>query len=428
MSPLLHLGRRRLRSLMGLSLTLIAIAPLISAADEGEAANVENGTLIEPAAPRDVHASLVEPEEAAAPAAQISETEEATQPSSATEAIRERYPNRMVNIERHVVQDADGNYCNHGTWTQWDEQGRLIARGEYQDGKRQGKWFRWYLAGQAALFSEPALKGFERPFGTEAEFVAGELHGDWKVFDAKRRPICSWQFENGERQGRSLWYLPSGQLRQEVEFKHGQMHGDLRQTDSEGNLVVRERYIDGHRLAMEVKYHAANKKKSEGEMLFAATYSEVKYDWWTGNGEVIPPPKGEVNQRHGQWTWWYPNGQIQLQGRYEYDQPIGKFAWWYANGQRQLEGEYVGGQQHGKYVWWYETGQKQREGEYCVGVPTGNWMQWTAEGRIVQTEEYQAKVVDRPAPSQEAAPQPVVSQAKPSVQTGAKSAKGRVKR
>jgi antitoxin component YwqK of YwqJK toxin-antitoxin module len=318
------------------------------------------------------------------PSADSAETADA----DGTEVIHERFPNRRVKIERHVAQDADGNYFNQGAWRQWDEQGRLVARGEYRDAKRHGKWFRWYDAKQAELFSEPAYRGFERPFGTEVELVAGELHGAWKVFDAKKRPVCTWQFENGERHGQSLWYLPGGQVRQEVNFKHGQMDGDLRQLNAEGKMAVRERYVEGRRLGREVKYHSANKKKSEGEMVFAETYAGMHYDWWTGSAEVVPAAKDRVNHRQGHWTWWYPNGQKQLEGRYENDQPAGKFTWWYSNGQRQLEGEYISGQQNGKFVWWYPAGQKQREGGYAMGVPVDNWRHWTAEGKIVQTEDY----------------------------------------
>src|SRR5438045_1411801 len=41
------------------------------------------------------------------------------------ETIQERYPNRTVKVERQVIQDSAGNYINHGTWSQWDERGRL---------------------------------------------------------------------------------------------------------------------------------------------------------------------------------------------------------------------------------------------------------------------------------------------------------------
>ena len=416
---------------LGLLMSLGAYSiPTMAEEPEALAEFTADASPIEPATPRDVAELLSDAdaiaEDTAEDAGQESEgdtsgeTSETTRDADGTEVINERFANRMVKIERHVAQDSEGNYFNQGRWTQWDEKGNLIAQGDYQDGKRHGKWFRWYSSKQAELFSEPAYKEFTLPLGSEADFVAGELHGDWTVFDAKKRLVCVWRFENGTRQGRSVWYAPSGHVRQEVNFQNGQMHGELRQTGADGRLAVRERYVDGHRLANEVSYHAPGKKKSAGEMLFALTYSEIKYDWWTGNGEVIPAPKGQDDQRHGRWTWWYPNGQKQLEGAYQYDQPIGNFTWWFSNGQRQLAGEYVGGQQHGKFIWWYETGQKQREGNYATGVPVGNWAQWTTAGRIVQTEDYQGKTDDRLAMPEELSPAAPARLQQPPVRIGAR--------
>ena len=189
--------------------------------------------------------------------------------SNGPEVIHERFPSRRVKIERYVAQDDDGNYYNQGSWIQWDEKGRVIARGNYQNGKRHGKWFRWYDGQTPDLFSGQDFQVFQRPFGTTAEFVSGQLDGEWKVFDAKKRPVCDWTFANGLRDGRSVWYTHDGQVRQEVNFKKGQMDGELRQTDADGKLVVRERYLDGRRVTLEVANHPNGQKKSQGEMLCA---------------------------------------------------------------------------------------------------------------------------------------------------------------
>src|SRR5688572_22370325 len=80
--------------------------------------------------------------------------------STQTEIIRERYPNTAIKIERHVGQDADGNYFNHGLYTHFDEKGRVIGTGEFRQGKRQGKWQRWFAANEGPMFSGPMFKEF----------------------------------------------------------------------------------------------------------------------------------------------------------------------------------------------------------------------------------------------------------------------------
>lgn len=41
---------------------------------------------------------------------------------------------------------TNGFYKNsklHGTWTSYDEEGKKIAMGQYENGKKVGKWFFW---------------------------------------------------------------------------------------------------------------------------------------------------------------------------------------------------------------------------------------------------------------------------------------------
>ena len=44
-------------------------------------------------------------------------TESTVEGTGGVEVIRERFPNSAVKVERHVTQDAEGNYYNHGLWT-----------------------------------------------------------------------------------------------------------------------------------------------------------------------------------------------------------------------------------------------------------------------------------------------------------------------
>src|ERR1700690_932311 len=126
----------------------------------------------------------------------------ADEAANGVEVIRERFPNSTVKVERHVTQDAEGNYYNHGLWTEWDEKGRLVGSGEYRYGKRQGRWLRWYGQSDAAIFSGPLYKDFTPPFVGEATFEDGVLNGAWKIFDSKNRKVSEWEFDHGDRNGK----------------------------------------------------------------------------------------------------------------------------------------------------------------------------------------------------------------------------------
>jgi antitoxin component YwqK of YwqJK toxin-antitoxin module len=306
------------------------------------------------------------------------------------EVIRERYPNSTVRIERHVTQDAEGNYYNHGLWTEWDEKGKLVGSGEYRYGKRQGRWLRWYGQSDASMFNGPLYKDFQPPFVGEATFEDGVLNGTWKVFDSKNRKVSEWEFDHGDRNGKSVWYYPSGQKHREVDYRQGQIDGEVMEWGADYKLTSREKYVEGRRLSAQVDYYSPGQKRAEGWILYAKENTKSNYDFWEGIATTQVVGTEGVNQRHGLWTWWHKNGQKQMEGRYEADQPVGKFTWWYPNGQKQLQGEYVAGKQQGKFIWWHPTGQKQLEGAYLAGVLTGKWTRWNAEGHVVEVGDYTA--------------------------------------
>jgi uncharacterized protein len=308
------------------------------------------------------------------------------------EVIRERFPNSAVKVERHVTQDAEGNYYNHGLWTQWDEKGRLVGSGEYRYGKRHGRWLRWYGPTEAQMLSGPLYKDFQAPFVAEATFEDGVLHGTWKILDSKTRKVCDWEFDHGERSGKSVWYYPSGLKRREVDYRQSEIDGEVVEYSAEQpqKVTLREKYVDGRRLAAQVDNYAPGQKRAEGWILYAKEITKSNYDFWNGVASIQVTGTEGQNQRHGLWTWWHKNGQKQMEGRYEADLPIGKFTWWYANGQKQLQGEYIAGKQNGKFTWWHASGQKQLEGGYVAGQLTGKWTRWNGEGHVVEVGDYTA--------------------------------------
>jgi len=316
--------------------------------------------------------------------------EQATAPLE-TEVIHERYPNGSVRVERHVTQDAQGNYFNHGPWTMWDQQGRLIAGGEFRHGKRHGKWVREFKANEGELFQTPLYKQFTAPFTSEASFVEGELHGAWDIHDFNRRPVSSWEFNRGRRHGKSVWFYPSGKSMREAEFEHDGPVGMLKEWDAGGKLAVDQRYVDGRRLAMQTEWFAPKQKKTEGYYLFARDITRATFDWWRGIARVETTGKESHDERHGLWAAWDRNGQKVLEGNYQHDVPVGVFTWWHNNGQKSIQGSYRDGLQDGKWTWWHANGQKQIEGDYVLGEQSGRWSWWNPDGQVAESTIYASR-------------------------------------
>jgi antitoxin component YwqK of YwqJK toxin-antitoxin module len=305
-------------------------------------------------------------------------------PSSDHEVIRERYPNRNVKVERYVIQDADGNYVNHGSWTMWDEQGRVMGSGEYQQGKRQGSWVRNFNPGEAEILSGPLAKLFTAPFAATATFEDDLLNGKWTVVDAKGSVVIDWSFRQGKRHGKCVWHYPNGELWRSVEYIDGEPNGDFNEWSPEGELIASEKYVAGAREMPQVEFHSPGVKKTEAQFLMAKEITEVTIDWWKGVYKIKVVETEGKDQRHGAWTTWHKNGQIASEGHYKFDRPDGVFTFWHANGQKAIEGAYDDGVQCGRWTWWHENGQKSIQGGFDRGEQVGAWAWWQVDGKLTE--------------------------------------------
>ena len=305
-----------------------------------------------------------------------------------SEIVRERFPNRQVKIERHVSQDEYGNYINHGSWKQWDEQGNLVAQGEFKMGERSGVWHRWHRRDESPLFTQVPYNQYQGPFISQAKFTEGKLDGHWIVFDAQQNKISDWAFQDGDRHGPSVWWYSNGRKMRELDYAEGDVDGFAREWSPEGKETADDKYVKGHKIASKTSYHSAAQKKAEGTYLFAKVVRQTEDQWWDAKPATFTREGKDV--KHGVWTSWYPNGQEHIRGEYRNDLEVGKFTWWYSNGQKALEGLYREGKPDGRWVWWHENGQKATQGDYELGSLAGRWMGWTTDGKLVRQEEHDA--------------------------------------
>jgi len=318
------------------------------------------------------------------PATEESSPADVADKGVAAEVIHERFPNRSVKVERHVVQDASGNYVNHGTWTMFDEKGRTVGCGDFRYGERNGLWTRWHPAGGKDMFSQVPYKHFQAPFVSEVTYDNGRPHGKWTVYDNKDRKCSEFAFEHGERQGKSVWYYPNGEKMREIDFTAGQLDGHWQEWGPNKSLTMNEAYQSGRRLAKKVETYPNGKTKSDGTYLFAREVLKHTYDWWNGTVTTTSAKEGK-DQRHGAYTAWHKNGQKSEEGHYLNDLPVGKFTWWFANGQLSIEGQFDSGDRDGAWTWWHENGQKAVSGEFVKGVEIGKWTWWKEDGKVANS-------------------------------------------
>ncbi|MEO8498097.1 MAG: hypothetical protein ABI614_23775, partial [Planctomycetota bacterium] len=262
-------------------------------------------------------------------------------PSEGGELITERYPNRAVRLQRYVIQDADRNYVNHGSWMMLDPAGQMISQGEYRNGKQQGPWL------QIMRELPKVDPGFKAPFTSQAEFDSGELHGTWTIIDSQQHVVGSWQFSRGKLDGAATTWYPNGQQRREMTFAHGIPDGESTAWKPDGQILAREFYRDGKQLVPVVTWHDRQQKESEGWLVRSNFTIHANVDWWSGKIEITREEAAGKDLKTGKWTEWYANGTVKFEGTFENGGAVDQHVWWHPNGQKMLAGTYESGVQEG---------------------------------------------------------------------------------
>ena len=298
------------------------------------------------------------------------------------ETITERYPNRAVRLQRQVNQDENRNYVNHGTWSMYDLQARVIAQGEYRLGKQVGPWMR--------IMSNfpPAEPHFRPPFTSQAEFEDGELNGAWTITDAQQRPVASWHFSQGQLHGVATTWYPTGQQQREMHFAHGVPDGDASAWKQDGTLLAKEFYRNGKQYVPVVTWHDQQQKESEGWTIRSNFTIHSNFNWWEGTVEITRVETSGEDAKTGLWTEWYPDGSTRYTGSFADGVPVGQHTWWHTNGQKMLIGSYKSGLAEGLWTRWHDNGHRHEEGTYLAGTRQGNWTEWSNAGQIVDVHDH----------------------------------------
>ena len=303
------------------------------------------------------------------------------------EKIVQRYPDGKPQIEREVIQDADGNYVNDGTWLVLARQAErsIIASGEYRLGVMHGIWQRQHTAETSGLFATKPFSLFKGPFLSVATFDQGKLEGMWTLSDAYERKMFEVPYHNGQRAGVATWWYPSLNKMREVTFNAGVLNGHLKEWDEDDKLTRDEEYVDGRRVVRNVTFYRPQQKETENYFLDAKLTTDGEDNWWAAQ----PAPLVSAGQRlqHGPALAWYDSGLPKMKGQFADGERVGRFTWWHANGNKQLEGAYEKGQKVGSWSWWHENGMKSIEGAFEANREVGEWRWWDVDGKLEHKEQ-----------------------------------------
>lgn len=234
------------------------------------------------------------------------------------------------------VVDSDGR--RQGRWVRYYEHGTVMYDGRFRDGYPDGLFVRFY--GNGMRQSELAYSDS----GTVADAVIYHPNG----FVAAR--------------GRYVNRMKVGEWEFYSRF-------------SDGYVMVREWYEDNMRNGVSVKMY------EDGVVAERITYRN--------------------DTASGEWTKFYNSGSINLRTNVVDGMVDGRFEAWFDNGQLQFSGMYVNDRREGRWLIYGRDGALRYELNYSGGVTTDRGMDVDVDGYLDALERDAGKIPD---PEQEDVP------------------------
>ncbi len=189
---------------------------------------------------------------------------------------------KLINVKEYTPQSIllgvglfDENGQRTGEWKLYDEYWEYFyAKGNYKDGKMDGKWTYFYLNGSV------------------------EMEG----FFNKDKPDREW-----------VWFYQDGKKKREESYLKGKLEGPYVEYDTLENVILKGEYFDDARIG--TWFYGVGDIIEEGNYELGEKDGEWKHYYAeTGKLRFIGSyRKGDPDGTH---KWFFPNGNIELIGDY----------------------------------------------------------------------------------------------------------------
>jgi antitoxin component YwqK of YwqJK toxin-antitoxin module len=272
-------------------------------------------------------------------------------------AYKEWYPNGQQRIDAHVIggtadvaQGSQHDWLFDGISQVWDEQGRLLAKIPYRQGRLEGTSVYFYPSGQVEKELPYRQHLFE---GAAIEYHPnGRLRSKTNYRQGVKQGLSLGYFESGQEAWieeytddlilKAVYYDPMGRTISEIEdgsgfrsifengflsllvqIRQGSPEGGVKQYTPKGDLLGIYHIKNGKKHGEEISYFLPNERLEAGK----EPLPKLSLNWDRG-------------QIHGSVKTWYSSGQIQSQREYSRNKRSGTSLSWYRDGSLMLIEEY----------------------------------------------------------------------------------------
>ena len=134
------------------------------------------------------------------------------------------YENGAVRREETYINGKEEDVM-----TEYDEEGNVLARGNYAGGLKEGKW---------EIFTGDYIE--------TGNYVEGMMNGEWEgEYKSTGKTAFEGEYIEGEPEGKHTYYYPNGRKMLEGKYQSGLKVGDWKRYDENGMLVLTIRYNNG---------------------------------------------------------------------------------------------------------------------------------------------------------------------------------------
>ena len=275
-----------------------------------------------------------------------------------------------------------------GEWKFYSNNGVLINKGNFKEGKAIGEYFTYFKNGKIdniTSYKEDVIDGYyvgnheNGQMSTQGWYKEGNQHGEWIYYNLEGTINTINFYHKGMLQGIQKYYGVKGKLTSSslYEFDHLISENSF---DKEGVLFEKLNYISVEKENEVVSKHFNGKPRTKISYVNEVKHGDYEVFYFNGNKEVSGV---YINgAQSGLWTWYYEDGNIESKTNYYRGNIEGKIINYYNNGKIQGEYNYENNLEVGTSLKYYKTGIKKSSVQYYEGKKHGRQTFYDVAGKI----------------------------------------------
>ena len=253
--------------------------------------------------------------------------------------ITSYYPNGFLRQYLECV-----NNRAYGKYEEWDSNGNLRVESK--------------IVGGIADLSQEAEKsfifdGYCKAYDREGRISAiisyknGDLEGDSITYYPSGKIEKITSYKNNHKDGLCATYHENGNLRYITTYKNGVMHGKYEKYFPTGKIGIKGEHLNGYESGLWIDWHDKGFSKRQEGSYKVISLKEAKKLQLT---EANPVQSDSLSVKHGTWITYFDGlgDKIYMQTDYKFGKIDGKQSTFYSNGNKQMVAQYKNALKNGK--------------------------------------------------------------------------------